>query len=200
MRLEANDSVTVPFALGEITLRVSLRAAYQLERKFDGFANLVHQLSACSVSAASAVIKAGAPDQHDKLTRFLDDEDCAPLLPQLREIIPHLIRYVVLLAGSDEQADNNKPTGDPISFQQFYENLYRIGTGWLGWTPADTWEATPAEIIEAYKGRQDLLKAIFGSNEGGKTTIDASKGAPAELKHRLNAIGDLGITSIPRAS
>jgi hypothetical protein len=52
-------------------------------------------------------------------------------------------------------------------------------------SPSDAWEATPAEITEAYKGRLELLGACFG---GGKTTDEPDD---EESRRELNAIGDL---------
>ncbi|MGY4351558.1 hypothetical protein ACVWXM_008051 [Bradyrhizobium sp. GM7.3] len=49
----------------------------------------------------------------------------------------------------------------------------------------DTWEATPAEIINAQKGRMGMLKALFGSKE----QTDAPD--VSSIKADLNAIGDL---------
>lgn len=58
-----------------------------------------------------------------------------------------------------------KSNRQPQDFTGLLEHLFEIGTGWLGWTPEDTWSAAPAEIVAAHKGRIALLKAIFGSNE-----------------------------------
>ena len=52
-------------------------------------------------------------------------------------------------------------------------------------SPSEAWAATPAEITEAYKGRRELLGAMFG---GGKATDDPDD---AESRRELNAIGDL---------
>ncbi len=62
-------------------------------------------------------------------------------------------------------AQTPKQTGKALSWSDAYAELYQIGTGWLGWTPQETWNATPTEITEAFKGKLAMLKAIHGSAE-----------------------------------
>lgn len=38
----------------------------------------------------------------------------------------------------------------------------KIGTGWLGWSEADTLDTEIATIWLAWEGRQEMLQAIFG--------------------------------------
>lgn len=48
---------------------------------------------------------------------------------------------------------------------EFYEHLFKMGTGWLGWT-APVVLATPIPQLElAIAGRRELLQSIFGSPE-----------------------------------
>lgn len=46
--------------------------------------------------------------------------------------------------------------------------------GWLGWTPEQAFNASIPDILTAYEGRMDMLKAIFGGSEDG-----GAKGAPS---------------------
>ena len=62
----------------------------------------------------------------------------------------------VVKAGQDKSSD---------TFASLFRSLFRMGTGWLGWTPEETWNASPLEIMEARAGRLDMLKAIFGSKD-----------------------------------
>ncbi|MEA2897358.1 MAG: hypothetical protein QOJ84_2973 [Bradyrhizobium sp.] len=99
------------------------------------------------------------------------------------------------LAGADgNSASEPKPDAERIPFAEYHTRLFRLATGWLGWTPADAWEATAAEITEAYKGRRELLSAMFGSGKSDETIISKPD---ADDRRRLNAIGDLGNMSMP---
>jgi len=136
-----------------VTLRPSLACAMQLERRPGSFKGLLDEIADDSLSAASAII---APHHsHPMLASRIMDAG----LDRLR---PVLIDYVLQCAGIDPDAE---ATGDGpgLSFADHLQQLYRIGSGWLGWTPDATLDATPSEIMEAYRGRMDMLKAIFGS-------------------------------------
>jgi hypothetical protein len=97
-----------------------------------------------------------------------------------------LIEFVLILSGA-EKTDQPR-TGKPISFDDYHTRLFQIGTGWLSWTPDDTWNATPAEILAAREGRLEMLKAIFGGKQDEQS---ADLGSLDGLRDDLNAIGDL---------
>jgi len=77
--------------------------------------------------------------------------------------------------------------------------MFKIGTGWLGWTPEVTLNAALWEIELAYDGKLDLLKAVYGSGETGeeddqpKNTLAATPGNVkrvfSSLKNKGRAIG-----------
>lgn len=43
--------------------------------------------------------------------------------------------------------------------------------GWLSWTEEQTLGTTIPSILLAYEGRQDMLKAIFGSSEEAQKPV-----------------------------
>jgi hypothetical protein len=50
------------------------------------------------------------------------------------------------------------------------------GMGWLGWSEDQTLDTTMPSIIEAYEGRVDMLKAIFGDGKKpGVSVADPKK-------------------------
>jgi Phage tail assembly chaperone protein, TAC len=64
-----------------------------------------------------------------------------------------------------------------MPFAEYHTQLYRIGTGWLGWSPETTWNATPREITEAYGAHVEQLKAIYGAgdqDQDSRTTPDSA--------------------------
>lgn len=73
-----------------------------------------------------------------------------------------------------------------MTFDELVKWLYKIGTGWLGWNPADTRSAHMQEIILAYEGHIDKLKAIHGSSE--KTP---SKGSATKKEVTLGNLNDI---------
>ncbi|WP_407192529.1 hypothetical protein [Bradyrhizobium sp. STM 3566] len=188
MRLAAN---TFSLQLGNrsFDLKPTLRAAFVLNEKYDGFQNLSRYLAEGSVTAAVDIINVTIVDQNAWAAYALADSNAA--VRDLLAATGDMIEFVLVLAGADGEPSGNAATQKPIPFDQFLTQLFQIGTGWLGWTPDDTWEATPSEIINAQKGRMDMLKALFGSKEQSAETSDL-----ASIKADLNAIGDLTVHSL----
>lgn len=140
-----------------VVLRPSLRNAIRLERRPGSFAGVIAKIMEGSLETACAILRDNAR---------VTDQQALDALPSLQE---PLLAYVAACAGldaSDRKLDADK--GESVPFREYLESLYRIGTGWLGWSPAVTLDATPAEITEAYKGRVDFLRAIFGASEPDK--------------------------------
>ena len=170
MRLAA--PIIIVLAGEAVTLRPSLACAMQLERRPGSFKGLLDEIADDSLSAASAII---APHHsHPTLASRIMDA-------RLDVLRPTLIDYVLQCAGIDPDA-KAAADGPSLSFAEHLQQLYRVGTGWLGWTPDATLDATPAEIMEAHRGRMDMLKAIFGS---GEAVQPESKPASLDDKIRL---------------
>ncbi|MFG1371486.1 hypothetical protein V5F32_04850 [Xanthobacter oligotrophicus] len=51
-----------------------------------------------------------------------------------------------------------------------------MGTGWLGWTEAETLDTSMPGIVAAHKGRLAMLKAIFGSGKEEPKGVSAKDG------------------------
>lgn len=162
MRLDQEIVITLDGKT--IRLRPTLRAAYRLEKEFGGFDNLYAGLVDCSLTAVKAVIRAS--DQSSNAGNFLDLLADRPLRAVLEIVMPPLLEHVGALIGFDPNFTGDSASGTiSMTFAEYHDKLFRIGTGWLGWTPEETWNASPDEIIEAYKGRCEMLRAIFGGQE-----------------------------------
>ncbi|THF93397.1 MAG: hypothetical protein E8G75_02955 [Sulfitobacter sp. SK025] len=86
------------------------------------------------------------------------------------------------------QAEATKaPTGKPVQWADFYTDAYKIATGWLGWTPDTAWSATLPEILRAFDGHIDQLKAVHGSTE------DNTNSTPAMSADQRQANIDAGL-------
>ena len=138
-------------------LRASLRAATTLEAKHD-FQELVVACADGNLTVIADIVQSSS-DCRD----FLKAIEGVPLASFMPELLAALDPHIQALAGIDP--DNHEPqsSGETMPFNDYYARLYRIGTGWLGWSPKTTWNATAKEILEAYSGHLEMLKAIYGS-------------------------------------
>ncbi|MDR4306572.1 hypothetical protein IHQ68_08075 [Chelatococcus sambhunathii] len=165
--LAARD-ITVEIGGDVVRLRPTLRAAMRLERDF-GFPKLLKLLSEGSVTATSAI-----------LAEHANPFPAVSIANAIR-LAPDLIAHVLRLAGaSDEPAPKGKPAGKAMSHAAYFDRLFALGTGALGWTAQATLDTPAAEIEAAYAGRVELLSSIFG----GKSEDDA---APTSAERDPNA-------------
>jgi hypothetical protein len=153
------DTIRIELAGEAVVLHPALRHAIRLERRPGGFKRLIAEVQDSSLTAACEVI---APHYHHPLlmNRVFD--------AGLDKLAEPLTRYVIACAGLDGEANAEPGKGKTVTFGDYLASLYRIGTGWLGWTPDTTLDSTPHEIMEAHKGRVELLKSIFGGSEDDK--------------------------------
>jgi hypothetical protein len=196
MRL-GQDEITISLASETICLRASLRAAFRLEAAYGGFNELYQLVAQCNVTAIADVIRIGStnPLAVGIYLAYVDEAGIYNTFWSLRD---PLLKFVLMLAGIDDNAPaDDKPSGAPIPFSEYFTKLFRIATGWLGWTPEQAWDATPTEIIEAQKGRREMitetLTAIFGDGKDQEenTTTDI-----ASVRDRLNALGNQNVHSM----
>ncbi|WP_130581179.1 phage tail assembly chaperone [Bradyrhizobium sp. Leo170] len=186
MRL-ADDTFKLTLETRSFTLRPSLRAAFNLNHKYDGFHALSHSIADGSFSACSDLIAECCTDPNGWVLYSMK-------AGAVREVLAargQLIEFILVLIGAQDKTGGDKPqAGKPISFDEYFTQLFQIGTGWLGWSPAETWNATPAEIINAKRGRNAMLEEIFGRKSEDQAA-DVADGSFASVKGDLNAIGDL---------
>lgn len=168
------EEITVTLAGKRIILRPSLRAAMRLERRDGSFASLARELFEGSLTASADVLREHVAWSDDLLLSRIMDAG-------LDNLKPALIAFVFACSGiPDEELSDDTAKGDgaqsPVSFADHLTGLYRIATGWIGWPPDVALDATPAEITEAYKGRLDMLKAIFGGGDEQQPSSDGDWG------------------------
>lgn len=166
MRL-AHDGIFI--AHGSLTVRMipSLRAAYRLQRKH-GLTRLMQGLE----QGRLEIIRDIADESSDPSTadKIIDRHFAGGFGKALESILPPFYAFLAACYGLDSDNPDN-PThaetlerqGKPFDLTAAFEDFFEIGTGWLQWTPADTWAATPAEILAAQRGLIAKLKAIHGS-------------------------------------
>lgn len=180
-----------------VTLRASLRAAVAIDNHELGFAGLVDQISRQNLTAIRAVILATATDRREAqsylaaiadkpLSSFLQDAQAACLV----------VLSALFQAGDDsaDQAPSQGTTnGKTVSLRAYFQNLYQYATGWLGWSPADTWASSPAEIEAAFKAHVDrLVKMTPGASSDDKTKAATGPDSNIYTPERLREIEELG--------
>lgn len=153
---------------GPIALKSCLRAATRLERY--GFDKLMREVSDGSLSAIVTLAAENA-DRAD----VLNEVGSVPLGDFMPGAIEAGTKYLLRLTGFDE-AVKPETSGDRMTFTEYHKHLYRIATGWLHWTPEQAWAASPAEILEAYAGHLEMLRAIHGGAEADKPRTEPDFG------------------------
>lgn len=152
------ESITIKLAGVVEHLRPTLRHALSLESRPGGFHCLLADLQDGSLTAYCDILRPYCGDR-----KFFTHQ----VFDALNELQEPLSEYVIACLGIDTDQKSEAASGDgkTVPFKDHLINLYKVGTGWLGWTPEDTLDATPTEIRLAYEGRIDLLKAIFGTSD-----------------------------------
>ena len=165
MRLADNET-TIRIDGEVIRLRPTLRAACRLYARHGGYDAIMREIADGSVTMMADVIVESTGREWET-TDFLNAFADNPASLVLEPLIEPLLRHVLMLAGVDaDDTAHRAPAGKPMGFDEFHIRLFQIATGYLGWGPEAAWNATPAEITEAYKGRLQLLKDIFGGGDG----------------------------------
>jgi hypothetical protein len=200
MRLADNNEVLVMLCSQVFSLRPTLRAAFCLNGKYGGFNKLAKAIEEGSITAYMDIIKAGCTDPA-ALQAFLKpfhDPDAlqSPLAISIYANRAELLEFILILAGVSTDPEQKQEPSEPITFDEYFERLFKIGTGFLWWSPSDTWEATPAEILIAYEARQDMLKSLFGKRDDTETIERTDGKLEPDRKSQINALGDLSVTSM----
>ncbi len=178
---------------GGITLRADLRALATIASKYHDFADLYGRIAAFDYTATVDLIRATSTDPDSLLLPSDPDWVSYRALDEFFTLYtPQLLTFIERIAGAGD-TDSTEPS-DPITLTELVERLFKVGSGWLEWSPEDTWNATPAEILLARDGLIEKLKAIHGSNdEETRATIDLSKRRLSTSdKARLNKMGGVG--------
>ena len=174
--LAPNPTILSIEGVGKFTLKPTLATAIRLDRAFGnkGFAPIIEALKGESLTAITIILAEGGDITGLK---YLPDNALAVTLPQ---ICVALIRFVVDLAMVELEPSFSKepsvtPDGETIAVHSFYQELFGLATGVMGWTPSQAYEASPVEILIAYKARikfvGDILRAAFGSSENDDNTV-----------------------------
>lgn len=166
MKLAAEE-IGVTIGGERIVLRPTLRAALRLERRHEGLDALVTKLQDGNLAAIADVLREHSSAWSD-VPAFIE-RLAVPhgVLDGVDHLIPALVAHVYALAGVDLDAEpDDKPTASGVSSRRIFadhlEDLFKVATGWLGWSPETAWNTTPAEIMAAQAGLIDWQNALCG--------------------------------------
>nr|WP_247749758.1 hypothetical protein [Rhizobium sp. L58/93] len=160
----AYELVTIAHGGNTVSLRPSLRAAATLEARF-GFPAIFRALDEGSLTVISEIILAASFSRQDAAT-FLGGNSGRPLSSFLDAVCQPLAELVLMfMPAPDPKEERVEGGGKLVAWADFYADLYQMATGWLGWTPETTWNATPTEISRAFIGHIAMLKTIHGSGD-----------------------------------
>ncbi|MBE7183441.1 MAG: hypothetical protein INR68_03420 [Methylobacterium mesophilicum] len=163
------DEIVLGKGAGEIRLHPSLRAAMRLHQTW-GIKRVKEGIERGSLSVIVAIVEQCAEDRssaRDRLARLIEREGAlafATMRPNLHTLIDASFGLWTSKPSESSPAVEHAGEGT-MRFSEFFEQLFEIGTGWLEWSPAQTYAATPAEILIAQRGKIALLRAIHGSAE-----------------------------------
>lgn len=196
MNLQPAHEIDLQHGGAAVTLRASLRAAVALSDYPEGFAGLVHEITRQSLTATRAVILAAATDRREARS-YLRQTAILPLASFLpnNQAAALAILAALFQAGDDAQTDapsqggKSKDTTPGKPWREHYSDLFRFGTGWLGWPPETVWTASPAELSEAFAAHADRLIAMNG---GSKDEDPADNGVNIYTPEKMREIEELG--------
>jgi len=168
----AYEQVSIEHDGHVVVLRPTLRAAATLEARY-GFPAIFRGLDELNLTIiADTILTASSTGQGG--AAFLRSEAAGrPLSPFFLAVKQPLAELVSMFFPAPVQSLDTapQPLGETkIDMRNVYRDLYRVATGWLGWTPEQAWNATPTEINEAFIGR-------FGTGEGSKKAPDPEQAA-----------------------
>jgi len=182
----ANDEVLLSHGGHSVRLRPSLRAVSVVEQEF-GFERLLRRINERHLSTIAEVIRLTAVDYREA-DAFLKAMVGKPLGPFLDDTIPRLVDLVRAFIPEPVQTLDRHKSSTAVPWPDVYRNLYHTATGWLGWTPRQTWQATPNEINHAFAAHIAMLKAT-GVLMSDKEEQQSDTGYTPE---RLKQIDELG--------
>ncbi len=140
-----------------VTLRASLRAAVALDALPGGFAAAWGGIAGQKLTTLHAVIRACATDRAgaERLLAQAAKEPLAYFAQCAQAACLALLSGILTPDRQGEAPSTTTAPARPIS--DHLADLYRYGTGWLGWPPSEVWNASPAELEAAFMAHVDRL-------------------------------------------
>lgn len=168
-KLFAYDEITLEYGGNAVFLRPSLRAATRLERLHGDFPALLRKIDEFDTRTIRAVITYSTDRAAtDTLLTYAAKQPLSGFKQAAQAPMFDLV--AALMPQSPEGQTKTESPGTPMPWSEVYRELFKMATGWLGWTPAAAWNATPQEITDAFSAHIAKLKAVHGSAEDDQDT------------------------------
>lgn len=168
----AYNEIAIEYGGNIVFLRPSLRAATCLERLHNGFPMLLVKVQQGHTETLREIVQHSATDRAAG-QRLVGEMKGATIVTIHKALINPAFALITALMTPDLHKDQGEaakaPTGKPVKWADFYADTYKIATGWLGWTPDTAWNATMPEIMQAFDGHIEQLKAIHGGADDDAT-------------------------------
>lgn len=179
------DMISLDWQGSTLILRPSLRAALRLARHQGGFPALLRQIGEFHTGTICEIIRASSTDPIAAET-FLRGAAKAPLASFAEATQgPALELMTALLTPADDASEEPSTGSNTMTFEEGFKQLFKIATGWLGWTPETAWQATPQEITLAMNGHIEKLAAMNGAKPSSGTKAKPKPVTQAELDHMV---------------
>ena len=189
MQRHASD-IALAYGGNTVWLKPSLRAATHLEALHGGFPALLSKLHEFDTATIREIIRYAAPDRAAAQTLLkalsgasLHTVQQVTLAPAFALLQALMTPVSAKITGEASKA----PVAKAVAWADLYADLYKLATGWLGWTPDTAWNATLSEILNAFDGHIDQLKAVHGGGE------EQGASAPTMTKDQRQANIDAGL-------
>ena len=158
--LHASREVTLAHLGNQVRLRASLRAAAQLHDLHGGFAELFRKVEEFHTETIRQIIQVAAVDR--KAADAFQAQAATQPLQTLAEAThgPLMVFCAALLPAPSQST--SAAIGKLMAWPDAFAELYRIATGWLGWTPETAWNSHPDEITAALDGHVQKLTLMNG--------------------------------------
>lgn len=153
-----------------VVLKPTLRAALALVDRAEGWQPLFRRVDQFDTATICEIIRVFALDRSAAESLIA----AFGILPisKIRKAVSGPLGELLSLFVTPFDDDNEDSADDetvrsatPLTWPDVYLQLFEIGTGWIGWTPAETWASTPAEINLALRGHVGKLNAMNGQSE-----------------------------------
>lgn len=164
----ALEPITLAHGNIAVRLRPSLRAGYLIAQKYS-LDDLRDILDEIRFSDIVYLVNLGCDDENgtaDLIAKLTTEKGLSGLYDFVPGIRAFIEESLGLVSSSDRAGTEGQSQAhfDEPDFIAEFEGLYEFATGWLYWTPAETWAATPTEIHAARKGHFAMLRAIHGDS------------------------------------
>lgn len=184
MRL-TNDDIRITVGGEQIALRASLRAAVSLSETYGDFNTIIRGIQNEELGTIAKVISA-ASIERNTVAELLACLSGASLRALLDQLIPASLEVVNRLLDLEEPSRKVRATTSRrVTLAAYFTHLFEAASGNLGWPPTEAWNATPQEILAAMRGRNALLRSVFG----GEEPPDDSDERDLDALDRLRAMG-----------